>query len=108
MTDSQPVPVRPHPRSTRGPQGVFWVSSLLFLACLAGLAARMSAGEDPALRATHAAALPAPRRVLIRRVVERRVVVHLPPSERAPTSTASQQVGTAGAFSSGGPLTHAS
>ena len=109
MTES-PRSVAPSPsrRPSRGSQGALWLAGILFLAGLAVLAARMSAGEDPALRAIGARAVQAPRHVLLRRIVERRVIVHLPPSERAPTSTASQQVGATGAFSSSAPLTHAS
>jgi hypothetical protein len=108
MTDSPPVAPCPPARPSRGPQGVLWLSGILFLACLAVLAARLRAGEDPALRAIHASAAQAPRHVLLRRIVERRVVVHLPASEPAPTSSASQQVGATGAFSSSAPITRTS
>jgi hypothetical protein len=67
----------------------------MFLAVLALLATRVASGQDPALRARAAAAPLPPRRVLIRRVIERRVIVHLPPSAHAQPTQASQQVSLA-------------
>jgi hypothetical protein len=98
----------PQARSFGGPLGVLWLSSILFLAVLALLAARMRMGEDPALQGHQTTASRPARHVLVRRVVERRVIVHVPPSEATPPTTASQQAGAAGAFTSSAPLTHAS
>lgn len=77
-----------------------WVT-VLFLALLALLAVRVGAGQDPALRA-RAAAMPRPaRRVLIRRVIERRVIVHLPPT--VPLRASSSQLLSSGAGSFAAP-----
>jgi hypothetical protein len=74
----------------RGTLAGVWASAAVFLALLALLAARVSAGQDPALRARVAATPPPARRVLVRRVLERRVIVHLPPSMPAQPASASQ------------------
>jgi geranylgeranyl pyrophosphate synthase len=76
---------------------------------------RLVAGEDTGtmfeicarLRARAAATPLPPRRVLIRRVIERRVIVHLPPSAPVQPTQASQQVSLAGDLSSL-PVTRAS
>ena len=87
---------------------VVWAAVVVFLAVMAVLAARVRDGQDPALQATRrSVSLPA-RHVLVRRILERRVIVHVPPSEPAPASSASQQVGQAGAFSSSLPVTRTS
>ncbi|HYM55916.1 MAG TPA: hypothetical protein VES97_11175 [Solirubrobacteraceae bacterium] len=108
MTDRSAVdrPARP-PRS-RGALAVIWVSAALFLAVLALLAARVAAGQDPALRARAAATPLPPRRVLVRRILERRVIVHLPPSAPPQPTQASQQVSAAGGYASGLPVTRTS
>jgi hypothetical protein len=105
----QPTRVQAEPRrKERGPLTVLWSAVALFLAVLAVLAVRLRAGEDPALRAARQhASLPA-RHVLVRRVLERRVVVHVPPTEPAPAASASQQVGAAGAFGATLPTTRTS
>jgi hypothetical protein len=95
------------PRS-RGVLVVIWASVALFLALLALLATRVAAGQDPALRARAAVAPLPPRRVLVRRIYERRVIVHLPPSAPAQPSQASQQVSAAGGYASGLPVTRTS
>ena len=72
---------------TRRPAAVpvAWASAAAFLAVFAGLAFQMRQGRDPVLRAGHdgASAVMAPRRVLIRRVVKRRVIVRVIPAEPA-------------------------
>ncbi len=82
-----------------GAPAVVWGSMALFLALLAALAMRAAAGQDPALHA-RAANRPAPaRRVLVRRIYERRVVVHLPagaPPQQAQSSQ--QQLSAAGSY----------
>jgi hypothetical protein len=92
----------------RGVLGAIWAAAAAFLALLALLAVRVSTGQDPALRA-RAAARPLPaRRVLIRRVYERRVIVHLPPTAPAQPTQASQQVSSAGGSASSLPVTRTS
>jgi len=87
------------PRS-RGAIGAIWAAAAIFLGVLALLAARVATGQDPALRARAAAApLPA-RQVLVRRVIERRVIVHLPPTAPPRPAQASQQVSSAGGSAS--------
>ncbi|MDE3070844.1 MAG: hypothetical protein KGJ43_08965 [Acidobacteriota bacterium] len=68
----------------------------VFLALLTLLAARLAAGADPALRAL-SAAHPIPRQVLVRRVYERIVITHLPPSAPERQTRSAQQVSSAGA-----------
>ncbi len=69
-----------HEPRSRGALALLWAAAAVFLVLLALLALRVAAGQDPALRA-RAAATPLPaRRVLVRRIYERRVIVHLPPS----------------------------
>jgi hypothetical protein len=75
-----------------------WIAVAAFLLVLFVLATRVAAGEDPALRA-RAAATPLPaRRVLVRRIYERRVIVHLPPSAPPQPTRASQQVSAAAGY----------
>jgi hypothetical protein len=95
------------PRS-RGALGAIWVAAAVFLALLALLAVRVAAGQDPALRARAGAAPLPPRRVLVRRVYERRVIVHLPPSAPAQPTQASQQVSSAGGSTPSLPVTRTS
>lgn len=83
--------------------GVAWAATALFLALLAVLAMRVAAGSDPALRARAAVAPRPPRRVLVRRIYERRVIIHLPPSAPAQPAQASQSVSSSGGYAS--PLT---
>lgn len=93
----------------RGALGVIWASAAVFLAVLALLAVRVAKGADPALRA-RAAAVPLPaRRVLVRRVYERRVIIHLPANAPSQPTQASQQVSSAGAgYASSLPVTRTS
>jgi hypothetical protein len=85
-----------------------WSACAIFLAALAALALRAADGEDPALRA-RAAATPLPaRRVLVRRIYERRVIVHLPATAPPHPPQSSQQVSAGGAYLSGAPLTRPS
>ena len=95
-------------RRSRGALAAIWAAVAVFLALLALLAVRVAAGRDPALRARAAAAPLPPRRVLIRRVYERRVIVHLPPSAPAQLTQASQQVSSAGGLAMPLPITRAS
>jgi hypothetical protein len=84
----------------RGTLAVLWSSAAVFLALLALLATRVAAGQDPALRARAASTPLPPRRVLVRRIYERKVIVHLPASVPAPPPQASQQVSSAGGYGS--------
>lgn len=85
------------PATRRDPvRAIVWATLAAFLALLALLSARLLAGQDPALRARAAAAPLPPRRVLIRRVIERRVVVHLPPNQPAQPTRSSEAVASIG------------
>jgi hypothetical protein len=95
------------PRS-RGVLGAIWASAAVFLALLALLATRVAAGQDPALRARAAAVPLPPRRVLVKRIYERRVIIHLPPSAPPQPTQASQQVSSAGGYASSLPVTRTS
>jgi hypothetical protein len=108
MTDRSADRGRARARRSRGALGAIWASAAVFLALLALLAARVAGGEDPALRARVAAAPLPPRRVLIRRIYERKVVVHLPASAPPQSAQASQQVSAAGGYASSAPATRAS
>lgn len=104
MTEARPA----RRRRGRGPLAAMWFSAALFLALLALLASRVSAGQDPALLA-RAAKTPLPaRRVLIRKVIETRVIVQLPASAPPQASSSSQSVSGGGAYSSGAPVTRTS
>jgi hypothetical protein len=98
----------PHKARGRGVLGAIWAAAAAFLVLLALLAVRVGSGQDPALRARAAATPPPARRVLIRRVYERRVIVHLPPSAPAQPSRASQEVSSAGGSTSPLPVTRTS
>jgi hypothetical protein len=108
---STPAPERPtsarEPRS-RGALVAIWLSAAIFLTVLAVLATRVAAGQDPALRAREAAAPLPPRRVLIRRIYERKVIAHLPARVPAPPASASQQVSSAGSPEPSLPVTRTS
>jgi hypothetical protein len=100
-------------RPARGPRshgalGAIWTAAAVFLALLALLATRVATGQDPALRARAAATPLPPRRVLLRRVYERRVIVHLPPSAPPQSTQASQQVSSASGSAPSLPVTRAS
>jgi hypothetical protein len=91
-----------------GALALTWAAAALFLAVLALLAVQVAAGRDPALRArAHAAPLPA-RRVLVRRIYERKIVVHLPATAPPQASRASQSVSASGSYGSGAPVTRTS
>ncbi len=79
MTEPTPTPRRA-PIRKPGPLPVIAGSLGLFLAITALLALQLRAGADPALGAGEpqvvAAASPAPRKVLIRRVIVTRIVEH--------------------------------
>jgi hypothetical protein len=104
MTDRRPA----NERRGRGALAAIWTAAAVFLALLVLLAVRVSAGQDPALRARAAAAPLPPRRVLVRRVYERRVIVHLPPNAPAQPTQASQQVSSAGVSAPSLPVTRTS
>jgi hypothetical protein len=95
------------PRS-RGALVVLWTTAAVFLALLALLAMRVAAGQDPALRARAAAAPLPPRRILVRRVYERRVIVHLPPSAPVLPTQTSQLLSAAGGSTPPLPVTRTS
>lgn len=107
---TEPATARTAPRGprSRGTLAAVWASAAAFLALLALMAARVSAGQDPALRARAAATPPPARRVLVRRVLERRVIVHLPPSVPAVPTSASQQTSAAGPLTFPAPVTRTS
>jgi hypothetical protein len=108
MSDRSPGRRGPGRSPRRGVLGAIWAAAAAFLALLALLAVRVDTGQDPALRARAAAApLPA-RRLLIRRVYERRVIVHLPPSAPPQASRASQEVSSAGGSAPSLPVTRTS
>ncbi|MEA2426397.1 MAG: hypothetical protein QOF37_25, partial [Thermoleophilaceae bacterium] len=70
-------------RRKPGALPVVWASGAAFLVVFGGLAAQLRDGGDPALGngpAKKAAAQPAPRRVLVRRIIEKRVVVRVIPA----------------------------
>jgi hypothetical protein len=95
------------PRS-RGALALLWTTGAVFLALLALLALRVAAGQDPALRARAAATPLPPRRVLIRRIYERRVIVHLPASAPVRPTQASQLVTASGGVTPSLPVTRTS
>jgi hypothetical protein len=102
MAMTEPPPSATSRRAAAEPRAaaVLWAAAALFLVLLAVLAMRVSAGQDPALRAQAASApLPA-RRLLIRKLYERRVIVHLPASAPPQPTQASQQVSPGGAYPS--------
>jgi hypothetical protein len=99
---------RPRRPRSRAALATIWASAALFLALLAVMAARVSAGQDPALRARAAATPPPTRRILIRRVIEKRVIVHLPPSAPTPATSSSQQLSSLGATTFPVPVTRTS
>jgi hypothetical protein len=108
MSDRLAQQGRSGERRGRGALGVIWAAAVLFLALLALLATRVAAGQDPALRA-RAASTPLPaRRVLVRKIYEKKVIVHLPPSAPPQPAQASQQVSAAGGFYSSLPVTRTS
>jgi hypothetical protein len=89
-------------RRTRGPLTAVWITLSAFLALLAILAMRVASGHDPGLLAL-AAKTPLPaRRVLVKRIYERVVVVHLPPN--APPQSASSSVRAEAGGVSGAPV----
>jgi hypothetical protein len=92
----------------RGALAAIWSAAAVFLVLLALLATRMAAGQDPALRARAAAIPPPPHRVLLRRVIERRVIVHLPPSALPQRTRASQQISASGGSGTSLPVTRTS
>jgi len=104
MPDGRAIERRAH-----GSFGAVWVTLAIFLVLVAVLAVRVSAGEDPALLALKAKAPRSARQVLVKRIYERVVVVHLPPNAPRHVSSSSQQVSSEGiAVSLGAPVTRTS
>lgn len=93
---------------SRGALAAIWAASAIFLLLLALLAMRVATGQDPALRARAAAVPLPPRRVLIRRIYEKRVIVHLPPTAPVQPAASSQQVSSMGGLAPSPLLTRAS
>jgi hypothetical protein len=91
----------------REPMIAIWATMATFLILLALLAWRLGGGQDPAL-AGHKAASRQPRQVLVRRIYERLVVVHLPPSAPARPASSSRQLSAAPVASAYAPVTRAS
>lgn len=98
MTDSARVAGAPAASQRRTAPVAGWATLATFMIVLALLALQVAAGRDPALRARAAATPPPPRRVLLRKIYEKRVIVHLPASSPPQPAQASQQVSAAGAY----------
>ncbi len=94
MTESRNTASARPSRSTTA-LGAVWLTLATFLVVLALLALQVADGKDPALRARGAAALLPARRVLLRKIYERRVIVHLPASAPPQATQASQQLSAA-------------
>jgi len=92
----------------RGPLGAIWMTLAVFLALLAVLAVRLASGDDPALLARKAKASRSASQVLVRRIYERVVVVHLPATARQPSSGSSQQISSEGAAAPAAAVTRTS
>ncbi len=112
MTTDQVTGSRGRRRERHPLLGAFPLSVLTlatFLVVLAVLAARLQSGSDPALSAFAGKPEKAARQVLVRRVYERVVVVHLPASAPAQSGSSSQQVSSEGAgAASAAPVTRTS
>jgi hypothetical protein len=67
-------PRRPAPARRPGPLPLAATALSAFLVLLALLAAQVRAGRDPALGAGKLEQRPAPRQIIVKRIVERRVV----------------------------------
>jgi hypothetical protein len=93
--------------ANKGAVAMAGASAAVFLALLVLLAARLAAGADPALRA-RSAAHPPPRHVLVRRVYERIVITHLPPSAPSLPTRSAQQMSSSSAAEAAAPVTRAS
>jgi hypothetical protein len=94
MTEPTTTRAARRPRSVAA-LGAIWITLAIFMAVLGLLALQVAAGKDPALRARAAATPLPPRRVLVRKVYERRVIVHLPATAPLQPTQASQQVSAA-------------
>ena len=94
MTEATPTRSACPPRSAAA-LGAIWVTLAIFMVVLGLLALQVAAGKDPALRARAATTTLPPRRVLVRKVYERRVIVHLPASSPPQPTQASQQISAA-------------
>ena len=90
------------------PLGLSWAAAVVFLAVLALLAVQLATGRDPALRAQAQARLLPVRRVLLRRIYERKIVVHLPATAPPQAARSSQSVSASGAYAAGTPVTRTS
>ncbi|HEY8304357.1 MAG TPA: hypothetical protein VIG42_07190 [Solirubrobacteraceae bacterium] len=98
----------PSARRARGPLTVIWLTLSVFLAVLAVLAVRVASGHDPGLLALQAKTTRPAKQVLVKRIYERVVVVHLPPNAPSQSSSSSQQVSTEAGGVSGAPVTRTS
>ena len=108
MSDGSGVRTPARAPRSRSALGLPWAAAGVFLAVLALLALRVATGQDPALRARAAATPLPPRRVLVRRIYERRVIVHLPASAPTQPSKASEQVSSASGATPSPPVTRTS
>jgi hypothetical protein len=108
MTDRSAGRGRSREPLSRAALCAIWATMAIFLTLLALMATRVAAGKDPALRARVAATPLPPRRVLVRRIYERRVIVHLPPDAPPQPAQASQQVSASGGYASSLPVTRTS
>ena len=79
-----------------------------FLVVFALLMARLERGADPALSARNASVSRHASQVLVRRIYERVVVVHLPATARQPSSGSSQQISSEGAAAPAAAVTRTS
>jgi hypothetical protein len=85
-----------------------WAAAAAFLALLAILAGRVASGQDPALRA-RAAATPLPaKRVLVRKIYEKTVIIHLPAAAPPQPTVSSAQVSAPTGSYSYAPVTRSS
>lgn len=95
-------------RERREPVVAIWVTMAAFLVLLAVLAWRLGTGQDPALAGRRASAARPARRMLLRRVYERKVIVQLPPTAPAQPASSSQQVSGGSAPPAYAPVTRTS
>lgn len=94
------MPSQTRPRGRLGRGGLVaaaWAATVAFLALFALLSARLASGRDPAIAARSTSSHTRPRVVVLRRVYERVVIVHLPAS--APPQRSSQTSVSSGSVS---------
>lgn len=88
---ARPADRQAHPLTRAFPLTMMTVAA--FVVAFAILMARLHAGVDPALLSRRAGTPQPARQVLLRKVYERIVVVHLPASSPPQPASASQQIG---------------